>query len=110
MKFGSRIGSMREKLAIGVAGIYWLSVVGTYFVALSLHDTSGIAFMPFMILSLPWSLMMYGLAEQIPGNLLRVTTYAILCFVFSGGTSLLIHRLIAGHWADLRKPLGRRLR
>jgi len=99
---------MREKLAIRVAAFYWLSVVGTYVLAVILHDELGVTFIPFAILALPWSILMYGLALPIPIYGLQVATYAVLCVIFSGGNALLIYRLIAGHWADLSKILRRR--
>jgi hypothetical protein len=104
---------MREKLATRVATYYWFSVVGTYVLALILHDDLGLAFIPFVLLALPWSLLVWGLLvlglpEHTPAIAVKVAMGAVLCFLFSGGNALLIYRLIAGHWAELSKILRRR--
>lgn len=106
--FNSGVGRLKRKPATIVAGLYWLSVAGSYIAALILQDQFGFAFIPFMFLSLPWSLLMYGVAEQIPVHGIAATGYAALCLFLSGLNALMLYFLVTVCSAVVSRIVGQR--
>jgi len=102
----SRFWHARHRVATIIAFTYWCSVVAAYAWAALARDRSGLAFLPFTILGLPWSLLMYLVAEQIPNHRLAAVSYAALCFLFSSVNGLILYSLVAAASALASKALG----
>ena len=108
LSLGGRFGQARHRSAIIVAGLYWCSVPGTYTWALIAKDESGLLFLPFTYLALPWSVLMRLVAEQIPNVILANIVYAFLCFLLSGVNALILYFLIVGSSVLIAKVVARR--
>jgi hypothetical protein len=98
---------MKRKPAIIVAGIYWLSVVGSYIAALIVHDQFGFSFIPFAFLSWPWSLFVNDVAAGTQVHGIAVAGCAVLCFLLSGLNALMLYFFTAGCSAVRSKIVGR---
>jgi len=108
--FGRRFRQARHRPAIIAAGIYWCSILGSYAWAAIVRDETGLAFLPFTCLALPWSLLMSFVAAQIPSHGFAAVAYAILCFVFSGVNALVLYLLIVAGSTLIEKLAGLRSR
>jgi hypothetical protein len=97
---------MRRQLAVTVAVLYWSTVLVSYIVAAIAHDEFGLAFVPFFFLSLPWSVPMNALANQITNHGAAATTFALSCWLLSGINALVLYFLIARGPLVLRKLAG----
>jgi len=96
---------MKHRSATITAGLYWLSVVATYAWAAIAHDETGLAFLPFTSLALPWTLIMYPVAEQISSHSVAAAAYAILCILFSGVNALILYGLIVASSNVIRRAI-----
>jgi hypothetical protein len=100
---------MKRKPATIVAGIYSLSVVGSYIdgyiEAIIVHDRSGLSFIPFLYLSWPWSLLFSGVAAK---NLVEGIAITVLCFLLLGLNALALYFLTAACLAAVSRIVRRR--
>jgi hypothetical protein len=100
---------MKRKPATIVAGIYWLSVVGSYIAALIVHDQFGFSFIPFAFLSWPWSLLVNDVAAGTQVHGIAVAGYAVLCFSPVGAQradALFLHGGMLGRSEQDCRPLA----
>jgi len=79
--------------------------VGTYAWAAIVRDEFGLAFLPFMFLTLPWSLLVYPLAQQVPRHAFAAAIYAVLCTLLSGVNAVALYLLVARASALLRRAV-----
>jgi hypothetical protein len=98
---------MRHKRVAVVAALYWLGVVATYTWAAIVRDRSGLGFLPFTALGLPWSIVTYPIAAQIQPHALAAVVYASLCFLLSGINAVLLYWLMVWVLSTLGKFMGR---
>jgi hypothetical protein len=98
---------MRHKGVAAVAACYWLGVVATYTWAAIVHDSSGLGFLPFTALGLPWSVVTYPIAQQIQPHGAAVVVYASLCFLLTGINAVLLYWFMAWVLSALGKFMGR---
>jgi hypothetical protein len=85
---------MKHKKPAVAAALYWFSVLGAYTWAAITHDRSGLGFLPFTALALPWTLVLYPVAQGIRPHSVAAAVYAIICILFSGANAVLLYGLI----------------
>lgn len=99
----SGVQLMRHRAAAVAAGLYLCAVLGTYIWAAIVHDEFGFAFLPFVFLTLPWSLLVYPIGQHISQHALAAATYALLCVLLSGVNASILYFLIVRASALFRK-------
>jgi len=81
-----------------LAGIYLCGVIGAYVSAVISGDNTGLAFLPLILLTLPWSSLTYLMAELIPNIAFAAVVYATICFVFTAMNALALYWLVVIFW------------
>jgi hypothetical protein len=99
-----------HKTALTIAVLYWLGVVAAYAWAAVVRDVSGLAFLPFTFLALPWSILVDFLTEQMRSHGLAAVAYAVICFLLSGVNALIVYWLVLGCSALFAKAVGQKKR
>jgi hypothetical protein len=97
----------RHKTAIIVAAIYLSAVLASFCDAAVAHDPSGLAFLPFVGLTLPWSFLVEVLSDEIPMHGHAWVVCVSLCFLFSGVNALVLYWLVVGISRLGARMLGR---
>ena len=92
----SRFWRAKHRLALIGAGTYWFIVLYTCIVAATSHDLTGMQWIPFMYLTLPWSSLLVTAAYQIRACSLPESVYWTVSFLVSGVNALIIYFVIAG--------------
>ena len=67
-----------------VAVLYWISVCGAYSAAESNVTGLGYEYLPFMILSLPWSELVQSVISLIPNHETAHVAFGISCLSLCG--------------------------
>ena len=96
------------RVAAVIAWGYWRAVIATYLWALAAQDRSGLAFLPFAALAVPWSILLYPVSSAIGNHAAAAVVYAGLCFLFSAVNSALLYALIARASVIMGKTIHRK--
>lgn len=83
-----------------------MAVAVSYFGAWIVHDELGLSFIPFMVLSLPWSVFLYEATNQTRSHDVAAAAFAIACWLLSGVNALVLCVLVDRGSSHL-KPFGR---
>jgi hypothetical protein len=95
---------MGRRLAITIAVLYWLTVMVAYIMAAITHD--GLAFVPLLLLSMPWGLLVSAVAHQITIDGIAATTLGIWCWLLSGINAFVLYFLIDRFFFSTKKTYG----
>ncbi len=82
-----------KALTVVMAALYWASVGAAYLAAESAHGTLGYAAVPFLLLSAPWSGLLYGLVSLIPNHDVAHVTLSVSCLLLSGINAFILYLL-----------------
>jgi hypothetical protein len=83
-----------RSIAVALAIIYWLCVVASYFLAVAHHDEFGFAFVPFILLSLPWSVLAQALTIGLRPGGPQIVAAALIALLGAGANAALLYFLI----------------
>jgi hypothetical protein len=95
-----RFAVREHKLAVASAGLYWVAVAASYLAALLIRDEDGLAYGPFMFLSLPWSALVYELTNHISNHGVAAAVFALASWLLSGINAVALY-LIVGKTSHL---------
>jgi hypothetical protein len=89
---------------------YWLCLAASYVLALAHHDQFGLAFAPFILLSLPWSAVAKALTSGLAPGGPQIVAAAVIALLGSGINAALLYLMIVrvGRFFPLERYGGRR--